>query len=146
MAKAISVKSLIKDTSTKTGIDQRSVETITNSLIKEIIMRVNKGEEVRIKGLGVFKLRPSKERRFRRLQSSSKRSRWAAASEHKFEYSGEVEFEPSAKVKAPEKLTPLDYGPIRFMLVHPPSYKEIVEKARSYGLDTSSDQNLHGKR
>jgi len=146
MAKAISVKSLANDISKKTGIDQRSVETITNSLIKDIIMRINKGEEVRIKGFGVFKRRLSKERRFTSLRSSSRRSRWAAASEHKIEYSGEVEFEPSAKVKAPEKLTPLDYGPIRFTLVHPPSYKEIVEKARSYGLDTSFDQNLHEKK
>jgi len=146
MAKAISVKSISNDISKKTDIGQRSVETIIDLFIKDIIMRINKGEELRIKGLGVFKLRPSKERRFTRLQSSSRFSRWAAASEHKNEYSSEVEFEPSAKVKAPEKLTPLDYGPIRFRLVHPPSYEEIVEKARSYGLDTSSDQKLHAKR
>jgi len=41
---------------------------------------------------------------------------------------------------------PLDYGPIRFRLVHPPSYEQIVEKARSYGVDIPSDQKPHSQK
>jgi len=41
---------------------------------------------------------------------------------------------------------PLDYGPIRFRLVHPPNYEQIVEKARSYGVDIPSDQKPHSQK
>jgi len=40
---------------------------------------------------------------------------------------------------------PLDYGPIRFRLVPPPSYKQIVKMARKYGVDMPSDQKPHSE-
>jgi len=146
MAKATSVKSLIKDTSTKTSIDQSSLEAIAediakdiiNSLIKEFKRMTNKGEEVRIEGLSVFKQRPSKGRRFTSRQYNRRPLKGSPKAK--------IAFGLSAPVKTPKKKGPLDYGPIRFRLVAPPSYKEIVKKAESDGFSIFSDQKLDQKK
>ena len=61
----VGVTELSKKVAKKAGISQKKAREVIYAFLEEIVAQVDKGEKVRIAGLGIFERRIQKERRVR---------------------------------------------------------------------------------
>ncbi len=61
----VGVTELAKPVAKKSGIAQKKAREVINAFLEEVVNQVNKGNRVRIAGLGIFERRIQKARRVR---------------------------------------------------------------------------------
>ncbi len=86
----VGITELAKPVAKKTGLSQKKTREVINAFLEEIIAQVDKGERVRIAGLGIFERRVQKARKVRNPRTGKMMT---VKSKKKFT------FKPSAKIK-----------------------------------------------
>ena len=86
----VGVTELAKPVGKKAGISQKKAREIINAFLEEIVTQTNKGNKVRIVGLGIFERRVQKARRVRNPRTGKIMN---VKEKNKFA------FRPSAKIK-----------------------------------------------
>ena len=86
----VGITELAKPVAKKTGLSQKKAREVINAFLEEVIEQVNKGERVRIAGLGIFERRVQKARKVRNPRTGRMMT---VKSKKKFT------FKPSAAIK-----------------------------------------------
>ncbi len=86
----VGITELAKPVAKKTGISQKKAREVINTFLDEVIKQVDRGERVRIAGLGIFERRVQKERKVRNPRTGKM---MRVKAKKKFA------FKPSAKIK-----------------------------------------------
>ncbi|NPA75965.1 MAG: HU family DNA-binding protein [Euryarchaeota archaeon] len=61
----VGITEISKPVAKKTGLSQKKAREVINAFLEEVLEQVNKGESVRIAGLGIFERRVQKARKVR---------------------------------------------------------------------------------
>ncbi len=86
----VGITELAKPVAKKTGLSQKKAREVINAFLEEIIAQVDRGERVRIAGLGIFERRVQKARKVRNPRTG----KMMTVKEKK-----KFTFKPSAKIK-----------------------------------------------
>ena len=86
----VGITELAKPIAKKTGISQKKAREVINIFLDEMLEEVDRGENVRLAGLGIFERRIQKERKVRNPRTGK---------EMRVKAKKKLVFRPSAKIK-----------------------------------------------
>ncbi len=86
----VGITEIAKPVAKKTGISQKKAREVINAFLEEVVKQVDRGERVRIAGLGIFERRVQKARKVRNPRTGKMMT---VKAKKKFA------FKPSAKIK-----------------------------------------------